>query len=38
MRAERAREKAAHAVDDAIRAGKLVPALREWWSNTGPRT
>ncbi len=30
MRAERAREKAAHAVDDAIRAGKLVPALREW--------
>ncbi|HEY6417597.1 MAG TPA: phage protease [Candidatus Binataceae bacterium] len=30
IRAERAREKAAHAVDDAIRAGKLVPALREW--------
>ncbi len=30
LRAERAREKAEHAVNDAIRAGKLVPAQREW--------
>lgn len=30
MRAERGREKAAHRVDDAIRAGRLVPAQREW--------
>ncbi len=30
MRAERARERAAAAVDEATRAGKLVPAQREW--------
>lgn len=30
MRAERARDRAAHAVDEATRAGKLVPAQREW--------
>ncbi|MGB8685651.1 MAG: phage protease [Candidatus Binatus sp.] len=30
LKAERARERAAHAVEDAIRAGKLVPAQREW--------
>ncbi|MFZ1889756.1 MAG: phage protease, partial [Candidatus Binataceae bacterium] len=30
MRAERARERAAQAVDEATRAGKLVPAQREW--------
>ncbi len=30
LRAERSREKAEHAVNDAIRAGKLVPAQREW--------
>ncbi|HYB92399.1 MAG TPA: phage protease [Candidatus Binataceae bacterium] len=30
LKADRARERAAHAVDDAIRAGKLVPAQREW--------
>jgi phage I-like protein len=30
MRAERARERAAHSVDEAMRAGKLVPAQREW--------
>lgn len=30
LRAERAREKAEHAVNEAIRAGKLVPAQREW--------
>ncbi|HVA80965.1 MAG TPA: phage protease [Candidatus Binataceae bacterium] len=30
MRAERARERAANAVDEALRAGKLVPAQREW--------
>ncbi len=30
LRAERAREKAEHQVSEAIRAGKLVPAQREW--------
>lgn len=30
LKAERARERAAHAVEDAIRAGKLTPAQREW--------
>jgi len=30
MRAERARERAASSVDEAMRAGKLVPAQREW--------
>jgi phage I-like protein len=30
LRSERARDLAAHAVDDAIRAGKLPPAQREW--------
>jgi len=30
LRAERARERAAHTVEDAIRAGKIVPAQREW--------
>jgi len=30
LKMQRAREKAEHAVDDAIRAGKLVPAHREW--------
>jgi phage I-like protein len=30
MRAERAQEKAEHLVDDAIRAGKLIPAQRAW--------
>jgi phage I-like protein len=30
LRAERAREQAEHAVDEALRAGKLVPAQREW--------
>jgi len=30
MRAERARERAAQAVDEAMRGGKLVPAQREW--------
>ncbi len=30
LKAERAREKAGHAVDDAIRAGKIIPAQREW--------
>jgi len=30
LRAERARERAAHTVEEAIRAGKLVPAQREW--------
>jgi phage I-like protein len=30
MRAERARDRAAQAVDEATRAGKLVPAQREW--------
>lgn len=30
MRAERARERAANAVDEATRAGKLVPAQRDW--------
>jgi|GEM_PF-348827 phage I-like protein len=30
LRAERAHEKAEHAVNEAIRAGKLVPAQREW--------
>jgi phage I-like protein len=30
MRAERARERAAQAVDEATRSGKLVPAQREW--------
>lgn len=30
LKAERARERAAHTVEDAIRAGKLTPAQREW--------
>ena len=30
LKTERAREKAEHAVDAAIRSGKLVPAHREW--------
>ena len=30
LKADRARERAAHTVEDAIRAGKLVPAQREW--------
>lgn len=30
LKAERGRERAAHAVEDAIRAGKIVPAQREW--------
>src|SRR5277367_2804513 len=30
LKAERAREHAAHAVEEAIRAGKIVPAQREW--------
>jgi phage I-like protein len=30
LRAERVRERAAAAVDEAMRAGKLVPAQREW--------
>ena len=30
MRAERARDRAAQAVDEATRAGKLVPAQRDW--------
>jgi phage I-like protein len=30
MRGERAKEKAERMVDDAIRAGKLIPAQREW--------
>jgi phage I-like protein len=30
LRAERGRERAEHAVDEALRAGKLVPAQREW--------
>jgi phage I-like protein len=30
LKADRARERAAHTVEDAIRAGKIVPALREW--------
>jgi phage I-like protein len=30
LKAERARERAAHAVEEAIRAGKIVPAQREW--------
>ena len=30
LKAERAREHAAHTVEDAIRAGKIVPAQREW--------
>lgn len=30
LRAARARERAEHAVDNAIRTGKLVPAQREW--------
>jgi phage I-like protein len=30
LKAERARERAAHSVEDAIRAGKLTPAQREW--------
>lgn len=30
MRAERARDRAVQAVDEATRAGKLVPAQREW--------
>ena len=30
LKADRARERAAHAVEDAIRAGKIVPAQREW--------
>ncbi len=30
MRAERARERAEAAVDEAMRAGKLIPAQREW--------
>jgi phage I-like protein len=30
LRSERARERAAQAVDEAIRAGKLPPAQREW--------
>jgi phage I-like protein len=30
LKAERARDRAAHTVEEAIRAGKLVPAQREW--------
>jgi phage I-like protein len=30
LRAERARERAEHAVTEALRAGKIVPAQREW--------
>ena len=30
MRAERANERAERAVDDAIKAGKLIPAQRQW--------
>ncbi len=30
LKLERARERAAHTVEDAIRAGKIVPAQREW--------
>ncbi len=30
LRAERARERAEHTVDDAIRTGRLIPAQREW--------
>ncbi len=30
LRAERARERAAHVVEEMIRAGKIVPAQREW--------
>jgi phage I-like protein len=30
LKAERARERAAHTVEEAIRAGKIVPAQREW--------
>jgi phage I-like protein len=30
LKAERRRERAAHAVEEAIRAGKIVPAQREW--------
>ena len=30
LRAERTRERAAHKVEEAIRAGKIVPAQREW--------
>jgi phage I-like protein len=30
LKAERARERAVHTVEDAIRAGKIVPAQREW--------
>jgi phage I-like protein len=30
LKAEHARERAAHTVEEAIRAGKLVPAQREW--------
>jgi len=30
LKAERARERAAHTVEDAIRAGKIAPAQREW--------
>ncbi|HEY6298549.1 MAG TPA: phage protease [Candidatus Binatus sp.] len=30
LKAERARERAAHTVEEAIRAGKVVPAQREW--------
>ncbi|HXN85793.1 MAG TPA: phage protease [Candidatus Binataceae bacterium] len=30
LKMERSREKAEHAVDEAIRSGKLVPAHREW--------
>jgi phage I-like protein len=30
LKMQRAREKSEHAVDEAIRAGKLVPAHREW--------
>jgi phage I-like protein len=30
LKADRARERAAHTVENAIRAGKIVPAQREW--------
>jgi len=30
LKAERARDRAAHTVEEAIRAGKIVPAQREW--------
>jgi len=30
LKADRARERAAHTVEEAIRAGKIVPAQREW--------